>query len=344
MIKYLSFPGLGIEPFHIDRIAFSVLGRDVAWYGILITFGMILAVLTAIRLAKKEGISSDDITDFAFIVILAGVAGARAYYVIFTWKEFGYLVTDGSFLHNLGRTLYNCVAVWEGGLAIYGGVLAGLLTGFLFGRKKKIPFLKLFDILAAVVLIGQVIGRWGNFVNIEAYGAETTLPWRMGILTYGPALMDNGNLALTKEIYVHPTFLYESLWNLCGLLIVHLGLYPRKKFDGEIFCFYLMWYGFGRMLIESLRTDSLMLGNLRVSQGVGFVSLILGIILMTALAKKAKSGKGGEYRPVYEGADGPDEKPAEPSEEPAAEKAPDAEKAEAVAESGTDPENGDKGD
>ena len=310
MIKYLSFPGLGIEPFHIDRIAFSVLGRDVAWYGILITLGMILAVLMAIRLAKKEGISADDITDFAFIVILAGVVGARAYYVIFTWNEFGYLVTDGSFWHNLGRTLYNCVAVWEGGLAIYGGVLAGLLTGFIFARRKKISFLKIFDILAAVVLIGQVIGRWGNFINIEAYGAETTLPWRMGILTYGPALMDNGNLALTKEIYVHPTFLYESLWNLCALLIIHLGLYPRKKFDGEIFCFYLMWYGFGRMLIESLRTDSLMLGNLRVSQGVGFLSCIVGVMLMIALTKKARKTQAADadYKPVY--ADGDDKEPA----------------------------------
>ena len=319
MMKYLSFPGLGIDPFHIDRVAFSVFGRDVAWYGILITCGMILAVLTAVRLAKKEGISVDDITDFAFIVILIGVIGARAYYVIFTWKDYGYLVTDGSFLHNLGRTLYNCVAVWEGGLAIYGGVLAGLLTGYFFARKKKIPVLKIFDILAAVVLIGQVIGRWGNFINIEAYGAETTLPWRMGILSYGPQLMDNGELMLTKEIYVHPTFLYESLWNLVALLIVHLGLYPKKKFDGEIFCFYLIWYGFGRMLIESLRTDSLMLGNLRVSQGVGFLSVLVGVMLLIYLAKKAKAGSAADaYQPVYaDGGESAAEKQEEPKEQDA---------------------------
>ena len=327
MMKYLSFPGLGIAPFHIDRVAFSVFGRDVAWYGILITCGMILAVLTAVRLAKKEGISVDDITDFAFIVILIGVVGARAYYVIFTWKEYGYLVTDGSFLHNLGRTLYNCVAVWEGGLAIYGGVLAGLLTGYFFARKKKIPVLKIFDILAAVVLIGQVIGRWGNFINIEAYGAETTLPWRMGILSYGPQLMDNGELMLTKEIYVHPTFLYESLWNLVALLIVHLGLYPKKKFDGEIFCFYLIWYGFGRMLIESLRTDSLMLGNLRVSQGVGFLSVLVGIMLLISLAKKAKAGGATDaYQPIYAGAEGGETaagKQEEPKEEDADEEGKD---------------------
>ncbi len=300
-MTYLSFPGLGIEPFHIDRIAFTLFGRSVAWYGILITCGMVLAVLTAVRLARKEGISVDDITDFAFIVILAGIVGARAYYVIFTWNKFGYLVTDGSFLHNLGKTLYNCVAIWEGGLAIYGGVLAGLLTGFLFAKKKKLSFLKIFDILAAVVLIGQVIGRWGNFINIEAYGAETALPWRMGILTYSSQLTADGDLTLISEKYVHPTFLYESLWNFISLLIVHLGLYPKKKFDGEIFCFYLIWYGFGRMLIESLRTDSLMLGNLRVSQGVGFLSAVIGVLLLSSLMKKRKSAAAGEtpYQPVY---------------------------------------------
>lgn len=300
-MTYLSFPGLGIEPFHIDRIAFTVFGRSVAWYGILITCGMVLAVLTAVRLAQKEGISVDDITDFAFIVILAGIVGARAYYVIFTWNKFGYLVTDGGFLHNLGKTLYNCVAIWEGGLAIYGGVLAGLLTGFLFAKKRKLSFLKIFDILAAVVLIGQVIGRWGNFINIEAYGAETALPWRMGILRYSSALTGSGEAMLVSEKYVHPTFLYESLWNLLALLIVHLGLYPRKKFDGEIFCFYLIWYGFGRMLIESLRTDSLMLGNLRVSQGVGFLSVVIGVLLLSFLIKKRKSAAAGEtpYKPVY---------------------------------------------
>ena len=306
-MQYLSFPGLGITPFHVDRIAFTAGPFSVAWYGILITCGMILAVLCAIRLSKREGISLDDITDFAFYVILAGVVGARAYYVIFTWNRFGYLVTDGSFLHNLARTLYNCIAVWEGGLAIYGGVLAGLLCGFLFAKKRKIAFLKIFDILVPCVLIGQVIGRWGNFINIEAYGTETTLPWRMGILTYSSVLSGSGEAVLVAEKYVHPTFLYESLWNLAALILVLALLYPKKKFDGEIFCFYLVWYGFGRMLIESLRTDSLMLGNLRVSQGVGFLSVVLGILIFSILYKKYKASHpkdDGGYKPVYEGADG----------------------------------------
>ncbi|MBQ3708688.1 MAG: prolipoprotein diacylglyceryl transferase [Clostridia bacterium] len=318
-MQYLSFPGLGIPPFHIDRVAFRIGPLTVAWYGVLITCGMILAVLCAVRLAKREGISLDDITDFAFYVILAGVIGARAYYVIFTWNKYGYLVTNGSFLHNLARTLYNCIAVWEGGLAIYGGVLAGLLCGYLFSKKRKIPFLKIFDILAPCVLIGQVIGRWGNFINIEAYGSETTLPWRMGILQYSSAMSGSGEAMLISERYVHPTFLYESLWNLVGLILVLAVLYRRKKFDGQIFCFYLVWYGFGRMLIEGLRTDSLMLGNLRVSQGVGFLSLVLGILIFTILSKKHRAEQtdqpdGGDYKPVYEGADGEPNDASEPAE------------------------------
>lgn len=305
---YISFPGLGIEPFHIDKVAFSVFGRDVAWYGILITCGMILAVLCALRLAKKEQISSDDILDLAFTVIVFGVIGARTYYVLFTWDKYNYLVTsavsDGTvwgaisaFFSNLWGTFVNCIAVWNGGLAIYGGILAGLLSGFIFAKIKKIPFLKIFDILAPCVTIGQIIGRWGNFINIEAFGSETDLPWRMGI-----SFSMDGGATFISEQFVHPTFLYESLWNLAGLAILLLLYKKGKKFNGQSFCTYLIWYGFGRMLIEGLRTDSLMLGNLRVSQGVGFVSLVLGIMLMVIFAKNSKKSAKAEeeYVPVYD--------------------------------------------
>ena len=287
----ISFPGLGIEPFQVNRVAFTIFGRQVMWYGVLITIGMILAVLCAIRLAtKKEGISLDDITDFAFIVILCGVLGARLYYVIFYWNQGNYLVTSGNFFYNLWHTFVNCIAIWEGGLAIYGGVLAGMLTGYLFARKRKIPFLKIFDILVPCVLIGQVIGRWGNFFNVEAYGSETTLPWRMGV-----------DLMTGNAKFVHPTFFYESLWNFILLVVVLTLLYPKKKFDGEIFCSYMIWYGFGRMLIEGLRSDSLMLGSLRVSQGVGFLCFVIGIIVLIALLRKyhASQDEKGGYAPVY---------------------------------------------
>jgi len=284
-MSYISFPGLGIEPFHIDKTAFSVLGRDVAWYGILITCGMILAVAYAVWIGQKaEGIKSDDILDLAFFIIIFGVLGARTYYVIFRWDS--YLVTSGSFLENAWGTIRNCLAVWEGGLAIYGGIIAGLITAYFVAKHKKIPFLKFFDILAPCVTIGQIIGRWGNFINMEAHGGETTLPWRMGLLySFDNSALTTG--VWDAEMYVHPTFLYESLWNVIGLILIHF-LFMHKKFDGQMFCTYLIWYGFGRMLIEGLRTDSLMLGVFRVSQLVGFLSFILGIVLMVLYSRGAK--------------------------------------------------------
>ncbi len=292
-MKYLSFPGLGIEQFHIDKIAFTVFGHGIAWYGILITFGMVLAVLLALHLCKKEGITSDDIIDLAFTVIVFGVIGARTYYVIFSWGEINYVATGRTWIQNLLGTLYNCIAVWNGGLAIYGGVLGGLISAFVFSKIKKINYLKLTDILAACVLVGQIIGRWGNFINIEAFGGETDLPWRMGI-TY---IINN---TVISEKFVHPTFFYESLWNICVLTVI-LILYRKKKFDGQMSATYFIGYGIGRMLIEGLRTDSLMLGNLRVSQGLSFLLVALGVVMYIVLGSKAKSKReeAREYVSVY---------------------------------------------
>lgn len=301
-MKYLSFPGLGIEPFHIDKVAFTLFGRDIVWYGVIITIGMMLAVLCGSLLSKRERIKADDIIDLAFFVIIFGVLGARIYYVIFTWSEMNYIATGGTFFENLWDTFYNIIAIWEGGLAIYGGIIAGMITAVIFAKVKKLSFVKLFDIMSPCVLIGQTLGRWGNFINIEAYGGETTLPWRMGILySYSGKIMEEGMWDLEK--YVHPTFLYESLWNLVGLAIVLL-IYRKKKFDGQICSTYFMWYGFGRMIIEGLRTDSLMLGPIRVSQLVGLISLIAGLVLMIFFSKRNKANadkKENDYVPVYEG-------------------------------------------
>ena len=300
---YISFPGLGIEPFHINRTAFSVFGHGIAWYGILITFGMVLAVLLAMHLCKREEISSDDIVDLAFTVIVFGVIGARAYYVIFSWNEINYVATGGTAIQNILGTIYNCIAVWEGGLAIYGGVLGGLISAFVFSKIKKINYLKLTDILAPCVLVGQIVGRWGNFINVEAYGGETTLPWRMGI-----SYMVNGSVM--SEKFVHPTFLYESLWNLCVITVI-LILYRKKKFDGQMSATYFIGYGIGRMLIEGLRTDSLMLGNLRVSQGLSFLLVVLGVMMYIILGDRTrkKREEAREYVSVYaEKSDEKDEK------------------------------------
>lgn len=279
-MSYISFPGLGIEPFHIDKIAFTIFGRSVAWYGVLITIGMILAICIAFKCAKFEKIKSDDIIDLALFAIIFGVLGSRLYYVIFTWNEFDYLVTSGSFLSNLWNTFVNVIAIWNGGLAIYGGVIGGILVAVVFSKVKKIKFTKIIDILAPCVMVGQIIGRWGNFVNMEAYGGETALPWRMGLL-FGDAATGQW----FSEQYVHPTFFYESCWNLIGLIII-LSLYKKKKFDGQSAAMYFIWYGFGRMIVEGLRTDSLYIGSIRVSQLVGLISVIVGVLMFVFLIQK----------------------------------------------------------
>lgn len=265
-MNHLSFPGLGIDEFRINRVAFSLFGREVMWYGLIITLGIVLASLYVnYRATKNEGLRTDDVLDYAIFVVVFGVIGARLYYVFTSFDSF-----RGD---TLGETLSNIVAVWNGGLAIYGAIIAGGITLAIVSVIKKIKVMKAFDMVAPGVMLGQIIGRWGNFCNAEAYGSETTLPWRMGIRAEG---------SLTT-IYVHPTFLYESLWNLLGFLLINL-LYKRKKYDGQIFFLYITWYGFGRMFIEGLRTDSLYVGDFRISQVVGFLCFFFGAAVLTAMA------------------------------------------------------------
>ncbi len=312
-MTYISFPGLGIEPFHLERVAFSLFGLNVHWYGLIITVGMVLSVLYAMHHAKIERVKTDDVVDLALYLIIFGVLGARLYYVIMEFDS--YLATGGTFFQNLGKTLYNMIAVWNGGLAIYGGIIAGVITAYVVARYKRIRFPIIADIAGPSVLVGQILGRWGNFFNVEAYGGETTLPWRMGILKS----MDEGQ-SFYSEMYVHPTFLYESLWNLVGLILVTV-FYKKKKFHGQMFVFYMIWYGFGRMLIEGLRADSLYVGNMRISQFVGFVSFVLGVILMIVNLRRVrvKGAKEDSYEPVYAAASEKTESSAETEKESAAE-------------------------
>ena len=279
-MTYVSFPGLGIEPFHMDRIAFSLFGIDVNWYGLIITCGMILAVLYALWHAKHEGVKSDHIIDLALALIFCGVIGARLYYVIMEFDQ--YLVSGGTFLQNLGGTLYNCIAIWNGGLAIYGGIIAGFLAALAVARAKRIPFPVIADIAGPAVMVGQIIGRWGNFVNVEAYGAETTLPWRMGVL-----YSFNDGVSFVSEKFVHPTFIYESLWNLLGLILITY-FYKKKKFHREMCLSYMTWYRIGRMLIEGVRADSLYVGSIRISQLVGFVTFVVGAVLIIVNLRRVK--------------------------------------------------------
>lgn len=264
MTNYISFPGLGIKEFAVKEIAFSLFGRDVAWYGVIITFGIILAVCYVLNRAKYyEGVKEDDIVDLALYIIPLSIIGARLYYVLTSLDQY--------------ETFAEAIAIWEGGLAIYGAVIAGALTALVFCLLKKINVLKMYDMLVPAVMIGQLIGRWGNFVNAEAHGGVTDIFIRMGIRTENMA----------EPIYVHPTFLYESLWNLLGFLLIN-SFYKKKKYHGQIFFMYITWYGFGRFLIEGLRTDSLYVGPFRISQVIGLASFVVGGIFLLALWLRGK--------------------------------------------------------
>ena len=234
------------------------------------------------RKSKYEGIKSDHVFDLAIFLIIAAIAGARLYYVIMKPETF--------------KSFYDVIAIWNGGLAIYGGVIAGAATILIFSKVKKIKTAKVLDIAAPGLIIGQAIGRWGNFFNAEAYGSVTDLPWRMGIIKDGVGVMQ----------YYHPTFLYESLWNVLGFVLI-MCFYKKKKYDGAPTLWYLTWYGFGRFFIEGLRTDSLYLlegvlgQTVRVSQLVAALCFIGGAIALIVLGRRAKQARldAEEYESVY---------------------------------------------
>lgn len=264
----VSFPGLGLE-FQLNRVAFHVGSWPVYWYGVIIAAGFLLAVMYCSRQAPRFGIRQDDIIDMLFFAVPLSIIGARVYYIIF-YPEL-YRRTDGSW--DFGAM----VRIWDGGLAIYGGVIMAVITLLVFCKVRKIKFLAFADLGSYGMLIGQMVGRWGNFVNIEAHGGPTDLPWRMGIYQY----VDGTR----QYMEVHPTFLYESLWNLAGLLLLIWVGKKHRKFDGQIFLGYFAWYGVGRGFIEGLRTDSLYFLNtpIRVSQVFGFATAAVAIILLVIL-------------------------------------------------------------
>ncbi len=261
MLPTVIFPGLGNISLEMNPVAFTLFGRGVAWYGIIIAAGFLLAALYVLRRAPSFGLNEDIVIDAMLWATPVAIICARAYYVTFNFD----LYRDDPL-----SMLY----IWEGGLAIYGGVIGALLTLAVFCKVRHVKFGALADLGAMGLLIGQIIGRWGNFVNCEAHGGETTLPWRM-VITYSP---ESADLA----VGYHPTFLYESLWNLLGFVLIHFYSKKHRKFRGEICLMYITWYGLGRGFIEGLRTDSLYFfgTNMRVSQFVGFASFIVGLALL----------------------------------------------------------------
>ena len=234
-ISTISFPGLGIGEFSVNSEAFSIFGVSIAWYALIITCGMIATVFYVINTSKKIGITSEDVIDFALFTIPIGIVGARLYYVLTTLDSY--------------HSFLDVINIRNGGLAIYGGIIAGGITVLCVCLYKKIYFPAFADCVAPGVLLAQGIGRWGNFMNGEAFGYECDWFCRMGL---------NNALTGFKYMEVHPTFLYESLWNILGFVLVNLyAKYLHKKYDGELFIMIFGWYGLGRMFIEGLRTDSL---------------------------------------------------------------------------------------
>ena len=262
----ISFPNLGIE-INPSPVAFSVFGKDIYWYGIIIAAGFVLAVAYALARVKTFGLVEDNILDMLFAAVPAAIICARLYYCIFYWE----LYAD-----NPISVLY----IWEGGLAIYGGIIGSVLAVIVFCKVKKLPLGPILDIGGLGLLIGQMVGRWGNFINREAHGGITDSFLKMGIAD-----------ASGTVTYYHPTFLYESLWNLIGFVLLHLYS-GRRKFDGEVFALYVAWYGLGRAWIEGLRTDSLYLfgTGIRVSQLLAAVSCAaaLGFVAYVRITRKPK--------------------------------------------------------
>ena len=304
----ISFPGLNIGEFTLDPVAIKIGDFSIRWYALFIVTGMILAVLYTAHRAKSEGIVFDTILDFAIFTIPVGIIGARLYYVFFDWVDI--MVNHKP---NTYQSFIDIIAIWEGGLAIYGGVIFGALTVLIVAKVKKMSnktLLKITDSVVPGVMIAQAIGRWGNFFNGEAYGTPTALPWRMcsdkfATRLYRLGLIDQETalLMLDGTLGVHPTFLYESLWNILGFIIINI-IFKKKRFDGQIMLTYFTWYGFGRMFIELLRTDSLTNGsNIRISSLVGLLSFIVGGSLLLYLFIKNKGNKafGSALTEVAEG-------------------------------------------
>ena len=260
----ISFPGLfGDWEFTMDPVAIDI-GHGIYWYGIILAFAMLAGLFIAMKQSKHYGLTEDHVMDMALIAVPCCIIGSRIYYVLFNLDL--YRTESGAL--DWG----SMIAIWDGGIAIYGTVIMGVIVAVAFARWKKIKLAALTDLGVIGLLLGQIIGRWANFVNREAFGAETTLPWRMRLF-----------VSEYQAVDVHPTFFYESAWNLIGLLLILFVVSKGRRFDGENTAFYFFWYGIGRFWIEGLRTDSLYLFDLalfgepvRVSQALSLLLAVFG--------------------------------------------------------------------
>ena len=295
MTETLSFPGLGLA-FDISRVAFSIGDYHIYWYGITFALAFVAGILYFQLRAKKFGIHPYDGLDVLLWAVIGGVIGARAYFVVFQWDMYK-------------DNLLQIFNVRAGGLAIYGGVIGALVAGFIACRAKKLPVAPMLDVGFTGLLLGQAIGRWGNFFNMEAFGCNTTVPWGMTSKTISNYLFTHAAELEAMGVYVdptlpvHPTFFYESVWNLAGFLLLAFVLTPHRKYDGEIFLGYMSWYGLGRFFVEGLRTDSLMWGSIRVSQALGLALFIVSTLLLILFRVLRKREVPPAFLHIYAGSE-----------------------------------------
>lgn len=280
MTNLVEFPGLGLE-YTVSRVAFTIFGMPIYWYGIILAAGLMLGVVFAFHYAPDFGIDADRLVDVVLIGTFCAIACARAFYVAFAPFEY--------------ESFWDMINLRDGGIAIYGSVIGAAVFGGLACKWRRIPVIATFDIVSLGFLIGQAVGRWGNFVNQEAFGSNTSLPWgmyseatRSYLAAWQPTLAAEGVL-VDPSLPVHPTFLYESIWCLVGLLLLWRHI-KKRRFNGEIALLYVVWYGLGRVWIEGLRTDALMLpfGGLRVSQVIAGVSVLAAGAAVWLLRRKYK--------------------------------------------------------
>lgn len=267
---------------------FHVFGNEIEirWYGVLIAIGFVLGLLAAVKLAKKQKMDVDKLFDSVIYGTIFAIVGARLFFVLFNWSYYS---------HNLGEIFKTT----EGGLAIYGGIIFAILTAFIVSKINKTSILKTLDVASVGFLIGQGIGRWGNFTNQEAFGTNTTAPWGMTsdkvreYIILNQAEFTQKGFEVSPEIPVHPTFLYESIWCILGAVLLYILCSKYKKFDGQIILSYGVWYGLERLVVEGLRTDSLYIGssNIRISQAISFALVVvcLGLIIYNFSRIKKKS-------------------------------------------------------
>ncbi|MCM1578234.1 MAG: prolipoprotein diacylglyceryl transferase [Ruminococcus sp.] len=284
----IVFPGLGLE-FEIGKEAFSIFGFSIKWYGLMIGIGLLVALSYCFKRARKFGVETDRLIDATMAGVVGAIIGARGYYVALHPDNF----------HNI----MDILAIRDGGLAIYGGIIGGLLAGGITAKLRGLKVRPCFDLAAMGFFIGQCFGRWGNFFNQECFGGNTTLPWGMSggviqnyLLSHKASLAVQG-MEVNPYLPVHPCFLYESLWCFAGFWVLHFtASADKRKFDGQLFCMYVLWYGLGRFFIEGMRTDSLYIGSFRASQMLALLSALAAAAVLTAGLVHAKKKGVSLYR------------------------------------------------